>query len=283
MISGSILFQNLIANEYRRDWAAQKSFFTQLVWRFPDLQPGTMITISENPTRMGEENALSAATNWIYHTAPGLNLDYYVYFIPEKFYSDNPGLDPGATHKKGHLVGQFTASLDKSVVIYLDSRGCIRTLYPDIDKVNGKLSDFIRSQTILSHPDTVLRTSDKTGDNRLVATFGEMQETGWCWRYQKADLLAHLQSWDGIVEISRDLNPEDYSHDEQKLIVFITAYLKTGDESRAADLLQEIRFRDKALKQPFCLLAGQWGGLYSPESIFATTLSAKLDEAGCKP
>jgi hypothetical protein len=110
-----------------------------------------------------------------------------------------------------------------------------------------------------------------------------MQETGWCWRYQKADLLAHLQSWDGIVEISRDLNPEDYSHDEQKLIVFITAYLKTGDESRAADLLQEIRFRDKALKQPFCLLTKQWGGLYSPESIFATTLSAKLDEAGCKP
>lgn len=281
-VTGSIAFQNLVANEFRRDWAEQKSFFNQLVWRFPDLEPGTMVFLSQNPMRSGEENALSAATNWVYHTAPGLELDYYVYFIPGKYYSDNPDLKPGGKNTKGHLVGQFTASLEKSIVLNFDSRGCIRTLYPEIDNVNGKLSDFIRSQVTVSNPDRVLRSTRRTPENWLGRTYGESEKSGWCWRYQAADLLSRSQDWQGITALSPDLDPAEYNHDEQKLMVFITAWLQTGNSEKAERLLSTIKFSDKVFKQPFCRMIGGWDGLYREDSPFGKTLQTKREAAGCR-
>ncbi len=233
LISGSILFQNLVANEYRRDWSNLSSYFHQLTWRFPDLEPGTMLILSDNPMKYGEENSLSAATNWVYDTASGIDLDYYVYFIPGKYDSDIPPMQPGETKLKGHLVGQFNASYEKMVVLQFDQRGCIRTLYPDLDPTNGKYSEFIRRQTALSHPESVLRSDILSRNNQVNLTFGRLPETGWCWLYQRADLLAQTDKWEQIVSISANLNPAEYSHDEQKLMVFIRANLEIGDASKA--------------------------------------------------
>ncbi len=280
-VSGSILFQNLVANEYRRDWSNLSSFFHQLTWRFPDLEPGTMVILSDNPMKYGEENSLSAALNWIYNTAPGLDLDYYVYFLPGKYDNDIPPLQPGETKLKGHLVGQFNATYEKMVVLQFDQRGCVRTLYPDLDSSNGKYSEFIRRQTALSHPDSVLRSAVLAPYNKILTTFGNLPEEGWCWRYQQADLLAQSHDWQQIVNISTDLNPTDYSHDEQKLLVFIRAYLETGNTSKADTILREIKLTDKGFSRPFCLLSQNWEGLYLPGSGFAKTLMIKQIQAGC--
>ena len=101
-----------------------------------------MLILSDNPMKYGEENSLSAATNWVYDTASGIDLDYYVYFIPGKYDSDIPPMLPGETKLKGHLVGEFNASYEKMVVVEFDPRGCIRALYPNLDTTNGKYSRF---------------------------------------------------------------------------------------------------------------------------------------------
>ncbi len=281
-VSGSILFQNLVANEYRRDWSNQNFFFHQLTWRFPDLEPGTMVILSDNPMKYGEENSLSAALNWIYNTAPGLDLDYYVYFLPGKYDNDIPPLQPGETKLKGHLVGQFNASYEKMVVLQFDQRGCFRTLYPNLDSTNGKYSEFIRRQTALSHPESVLRSAVLAPYNKIRSTFGKPPEEGWCWRYQQADRLAQSQDWQQIVDSSTDIKPVEYSHDKQKLMVFIQAYLEIGDTAKAESILQEIQFVDNGFRRPFCLLSQAWKDLYLPESGFAQTLLIKQSQAGCK-
>ena len=51
---------------WREDWQLQKSFFWQMTWRIPDLQPGSILLSSDTPFEYSSDNSLTFPLNWIY-------------------------------------------------------------------------------------------------------------------------------------------------------------------------------------------------------------------------
>jgi len=75
IVGFSISHQFQTANNYRRDWATQKTLFWQMTWRMPNLQVGTTILSNDLPVTFYSDNSLTGPLNWIYGREPG-QMDY---------------------------------------------------------------------------------------------------------------------------------------------------------------------------------------------------------------
>lgn len=274
LIISSIGFQNLLGNNYRMDWQSQKAFFTQLYWRFGQIKPGTLFIFSESPTSEGEENSFSAEMNWIFSpTKADKNLDYYGYFIEEKFDQDNPGMLDGQPVLKGHHIGDFTASAEQIVTVYIDKRNCIRVLYPRYDTLRGQYNSFTRQMAAFSNPSAAEDKSEIMDDaitprEMLSSTFGAPAQPDWCQFYQQADMLRQKNDWSGIAEISDQINPLDFLQDWQKLTLFVEANARAGRSDRAAELLHEIDSQTPTDKTMYCAITSDWIDTLSPSGKF---------------
>ena len=135
--------QFTFANFFRQDWVLQRNFYWQLAWRMPGLKPGSTILADRLPSRNGEENAQSAAINYIFteNPEPG-HVDYYVYFIPERIDFIPELLETGRQLNIPHLIGTFTGSSDQVIGIHLDERNCIRLINPVLDSKKSELPPY---------------------------------------------------------------------------------------------------------------------------------------------
>lgn len=275
LLAGSIATQLLVANFFRMDWVKQEDFYRQMTWRFPGLEQGTMLLISRNPLDNGEENSIASALNWIYSPGNSEGVDYYGYFNPEKFQIDLGDIQPGEKVTRPHLVGSFTADMDKSVAVVLDSRNCMRVLYPGLDEYNSRLSDFLRKNIPYTNPEAVLAEQDPVTVESVRQVFGREPEQGWCWLYQRADMLGRSGKWEEIVKLADgNLTPEDYLNDWQKLTVFIEAYFRTGEWKKAGRLLDSIDDPLPGERNVFCRITGAWVDELQEDTEF----SKKVDQ-----
>ncbi len=282
LLAGAVSTQLLLANYFRMDWVRQKSFFHQLTWRFPGLEKGTVLLISRNPMTNGEENSISAGVDWVYSRGNPLSSDYYAYFNPDKFYIDLGEILPGEEITRGHLVGKFTANLDRSVTLYLDSRNCIRTLYPDLDIYNNRLNSFIRGYISESRPNDVLISADPETARNLKQVFGAQQQHDWCWLYQAADLASQTGRWEAIPGLADQyLDPDEYSHDWQKLMVFVEAYARNQEWQKAEDLLRGIPAPAPGDRKVYCKITLRWLDELELSPSLQEYLIEQRNEIGC--
>lgn len=259
LISSSIVYQVLIGNAYRMDWFKQKEVYTQLYWRFEGFTPGTLFSFSKSPSTEGEENSFSAAINWLFSKSEGKReLDYYGYFIPERFDYGTQGIFDGDPFTSGHLVGPFTATRDKIVAIEIDPRNCIRVLYPGLDESDPHLSDINRQTAQYSNPSAVQAEARLDTYDQLVKMFGPELEHGWCWMYQRADRMRQQGDWQGIAQLAQDIQPQEYARDWQKLALFVEAFAHIGNQNRAAELLQVMNSFPPEEKVVYCRMTTAW-------------------------
>lgn len=282
LVGSSISMQLLVGNSYRMDWQSQKAFYTQLYWRFGGIQSGTMFIVNQSPSSEGEENTLAAEINWFFSPKKsGPDIDYFAYFIPEHFASDNPGLLDGQQVYKGHHIGAFTASRDQIVAVYIDSRNCLRVLYPGIDTLNPRLNDFLVEMTPYSHPEAAITPEQADTAQLLTEMFGSQTEQGWCRLYQQADRMRVNQDWEGIAAISSQIDPADFNQDWQKLALFIEADARTGDMPGAARLLKEVSPVATKNRELFCKLSDPWLHELQPQGEFKDQLHLSRTRAQC--
>ena len=282
LLSSAITNQLLVANFFRMDWVRQESFFHQLTWRFPGLQPGTMVLISRNPLENGEENSISAAINWIYSTGNKTGVDFYAYFNPDKFNFDLGEIQPGKVVYQPHMVGGFTANLDRSVALYLDARNCIRVLYPGLDDRNSRLSDFMRANIPYTRPDEVLQPANAKTQRALKQVFGSEPEHDWCWLYQVADLSSRSGDWPAITTLADEyLHPDEYQNDWQKLLVFIEAYARQGEWGKAGKVFMNIGDLKPGERAVFCVVTRRWTDEINLDPGFEQLITDKRSNLNC--
>ena len=282
LLAGSISTQLLVANFFRMDWVKQEAFYRQMTWRFPGLEKGTMVLISRNPLDNGEENSIASALNWIYSPGNLDGVDYYGYFNPEKFAWDLGSIEPGQQVTQPHLVGSFTADLGKSVAVVLDSRNCMRVLYPGLDEHNSRLNDFMRQYIPYTHPDTVLTAPDPITAVNLKQVFGSEPEHGWCWLYQQADLLSRNGEWDEITKLADGyLDPDEYRNDWQKLTIFIEAHIRAGEWGKAERLLNQIDDPLPGERAVFCRITKSWLDVLQLDPDFSMIVTDRRVKMDC--
>jgi hypothetical protein len=242
-----------------------------------------MFVFNKPPSTEGEENSLSASLNWFFSTKKGeLQLDYYGYYIPERFAFDTEGVFGGTPKTRGHLIGSFTASQDKIVAIEVDPRNCIRVLYPGADEIDPHLTELQRFVAKYSNPIPTRKGIQPGAEDALQRMFGEPLVENWCAIYQQADFLHQYGYWQEITKLAEKINPLEYQKDWQKLTVFIEAYAQTGQNEQAAELLRDLHQFPPAEKKVYCEITQNWMDALQPDGDFLTELNAGRKLFKCK-
>lgn len=264
------------AHAFREDWRDQKTYFWQLTWRAPGLEPGTVVVSEDSPFRFTDDDALTFALNWLYDPdyEQG-NLDYAQVFL-----STRPGkLTAAGQPVEWRLLStNFDSTTDSMIVIQYDAASCLRILHPlyDADLPPGPLSvrmsdalddmgyPLIRQETSrilpLSNMNQVI-SNPKRPAIPPATIFGGEPAHQWCYFFEKADLARSVDDWNEVARLgdeafSLSLRPNNVS----EYLPFIEAYARLGRMKDAKQITLETARQMPVLRPALC---GVWQRVYS--------------------
>jgi hypothetical protein len=220
---------------YVRDWDVHHTFFWQMSWRIPAMEPNTAIVSNDLPVTYFSDNSLSGPLNWIY-ARPG-EMDQILYFISIRLNRGLPDLEPNLPIEQNYLAKTFHGNTSQLVVIDYTPPGCLRVLDPQIDPANRLLVPLLRDAAALSnmsliHEENAVKLPD--------SLFAPEPAHGWCYYFEKAELARQSENWDQVVELGDTaFKLEDHPNDPVERFVFIEGYAHTGDWERALKLSRE--------------------------------------------
>ena len=237
----ALAFQFLTGADYRQDWKYQQSFFWQLAWRAPDIQPGTILILNEIEWLHLTDNSLVAPVNWYYAPENDTDqLDYYVAFVPLR---TRPGslLDPlaaGHEIRADYLVANFEGSTDQALALLFDPPSCLRVLDPVYDRDYPQLPIGLKDAIPLSRPVSLIEPDANIQPAAIFAP--EPSHDNWCYYFQKADLARQEEDWDLVAEMGDvAFSLEESPNHATERLPFIEGYAMAGRWQDAEDLTRE--------------------------------------------
>ena len=252
MAAGS---QFLLSNDYRRDWEAHKNYFWQMSWRAPGLAADTLVFSNETLAYYAD-NSMAAALNWIYGTdqVPE-RLEYALFYPTNRLYGSLPSLEPNLPIQFNFLAGTFQGNTSQSAAFYYDPPGCVRLLDPEIDPINHMIpaDSLMREAAELSSTGVILEEASV----QLPRPYYPEPEHGWCYYFEKADLMRQEGDWQGVAEMGAiAFALDDHPNDPVERFVFIEGYAHTGDWANAVIQSMESYRVSKQILAP--LLCNLW-------------------------
>ncbi|MBN1231092.1 MAG: hypothetical protein JXA19_04440 [Anaerolineales bacterium] len=229
------------AIQYRDEWRLYQSFFEQLSWRIPDIEPGTAIITEELPVQFSSDNSLTSPLNWMY--LPGkegeTNLSLGLYYSSERLGTKIPDLIPHQDLDFDYRSFDFNSTTDQMILLTWSPPGCVRVLNPLYDQGYPYLSDTLQDNISLSNLDRIKGDPIDTGVF-LDQMFPDSEDKTWCYYFQKADLARQYGNWDEIVLLANQaFEQEEYVKNALERIPYIQGYAYTGLFDKAYALTLE--------------------------------------------
>jgi hypothetical protein len=231
-----------LANDYRREWNAQKAFFWQLVWRAPAIQPGTTILTAELPFVYYSDNSLTAPLNWTY--APQLavrQIPYLLYNIESRLGTSLEGFTLGQPIQEGYRVLSFSGSTSQAVAIYYSPPGCVKAVDPSQDTHTPQKPLYFSRVLPISNLG-LIQSGANPPARPPQAYFGAEPDPSWCYYFEKADLARQNGNWQEVTrlgDLAFQLNTRLYEVNAPELLPFIEGYADTGNWVKARELTLE--------------------------------------------
>jgi hypothetical protein len=235
--------QFLYDNAYRRDAGNQKNLFTQLSWRIPAMDPGTiLLTDKIEAIPHVSDLGLTAALNWVY--APDLKSHQLPYLL---LYADIrldtgqlSGLEPQQKVEIPYRTASFSGSTSNMIVFYVPEAGCIKVIDPGSPLTCAK--DFPAALLGAAYLSNLSRIEPSASPAVLPADlFGKETGISWCYFYQKAELSRQMEDWEQIVWLNQEAMNGGYTPaDPLERLPFVEAYLRTGRLDQAEQMLTEM-------------------------------------------
>jgi len=249
----AIGLQIQFAFSFRQDWKLQESYFWQLFWRAPSIQPGTAVLSDSTIFAYTSADHLTLPLNWIY--APDQKNGELPY--AQIFFAINTGspipLTTGAPLVKIKDVDSFHGSTDSALVVQFTPPSCLHVLNPKYDSdlplspPSGQsykaLSDA--SVPVLGRKDAMalplsrpsLITPSNVMPDVLSKLLGPEPSHGWCYYYEKADLARQQGDWSQVAKLGdQALNASYRPDDLSEYLPFIEAYARLNRWNDARQL-----------------------------------------------
>jgi hypothetical protein len=223
-------------NLYREEWKRQQSFFDQLSWRIPGLQPATALLTVELPMEHYTDNSLTAPLNWMYATGSTRpELPYYLAYLDLRTDPELLGIGD-ETIRKTYRDSVFVGNSQDVVLVYYDPPGCLRVLDPSIDQNYPQLPELLADQLYRSNLDRIVTE----GNSNALPYWTSSGTKSWCYYYETADLARQVKDWWRVVDLG-DLvfALDDAPNHSAEYVVFILGYAITGDVDEAVRLTEE--------------------------------------------
>lgn len=212
LIGLALVFHIDISYDHSKLWSDQTSFFWQLHWRAPYLEPQTAI-LSEYeffPNQGGFST--SAALNLLYpQPKDSEHLAYWFYGMRPRFVA-SASKPLGIYLKTQFRTLTYIGETPNSLIIYFDPNraNCMWVLGPD-DQYNPDLSDFTKQMLPASNLERI-KAEPITPGYPPTELFGSEPEHSWCYLYQKADWARQMQDWSQIVELADEARSQQGHH-----------------------------------------------------------------------
>jgi hypothetical protein len=246
--------QFLASNDYRRDWAAHKNYFWQMSWRAPGLAADTLV-FSNEALAYYADNSMAAALNWIYGGEQNPDrLEYALFYPTNRLGGSLPSLEAEIPIQFNFLAGTFQGNTSQSAAFYYDPPGCVRLLDPEIDTVNHLIpaDSLMREAAVLSSTSVILQEARVQMPNPYYPE----PEHGWCYYFEKADLMRQAEDWQAVVDLGAvAFSLDDHPNDPFERFVFIEGYAHTGDWDNAGKYsMESYKVSREILAPPLCKL-----------------------------
>ena len=232
--------QFLVGMTYRQDWSFQKSFFWQLAWRIPGLEPGTTLMTPGLPFVYVTDNSLTAPLNWLYSPESGsLELPYVMLNLDARLGLVLDHLEPNQSFRVPYRLAEFNGSTSQVVVMYYDPPRCLKVFDSQKDALWPNRPVLLTSEAIeLSNPDWIV-TDASPAAQPPIHLFGPEPEHDWCYYFEKADLARQAGDWEMVVSLGEkalQLNKDFVKETAPELAPYIEGNARSGRWERAVEL-----------------------------------------------
>lgn len=248
--------QALWAEDYRHDWATQKSMFWQMFWRAPGIAPNTIVLLNEGALPYYADNSLIGAVNWIYDPMNrSAVMDYVLFYPTSRVGGTLPSLDAGQPIAYDFISEVFSGTTSQILAFYYQPPGCLRLLDPSFDSVNHLIPEasMMREAAALSSSGWILPADGA----RMPQIYGPEPAHGWCYYFERAGLEAQRGDWRAVADLGDEaFRLDDHPNDPVERFVFIEGYAHTNDWQRAVELSNESYLVSRAYLGP--LLCRVW-------------------------
>ncbi len=192
----SISYQIQLGNEFRKDYLRQKSFYTQLSWRIPELEPGSVIYSPGIPAGKEADYSIAMGLNLLYSSQINEHLDYW-FLVPRYASPESLVKNPGQPIEQGLRIFSFTGSGDKIVSVQLPDQGClwvINKYYALSPKEN--IADYAKfsNESLITIP----QNREKT----LIESIIDLSpQNTWCYYFEKIDLARSKGDYSQAIDL----------------------------------------------------------------------------------
>jgi hypothetical protein len=274
VLSGLAVFSHLhIADNFRAAWNNQRSFYWQLYWRIPALQPGTaLLSDSEVILGAGDYSTISGV-NLIYaREFNARNFPYWFFNMSQRF---NPqmkrllsGRSIGRTFRSWHFEG------DPNAVLLVNNSvdSCMQILSPDQPQ-NHPPSSLLSMVLPLVNFDRIV-PQPNTPSIPPAEIFGREPGHTWCYYYQKASTAHQAGDWGEVIALLKEADQQGYEPvNKSEWLLFVDAYRRMEDFPAAEELTNRINTRDPRLTSMLC---AYWSSQGSLPADFSESISQML-------
>ena len=276
-------FQFQVANDFRRDWSVQQSFFWQMTWRMPALAPGTTLVSNELDIH-NTDNSTVAPVNWIF--APDNHSDQlaYMYYYPTiRLETGLQDFASGQPIEQSYLAATFNGSTEQIVPLVYDPPGCLRVLDSELEPDNIMVPALMRTAAEHSDITKIILMADEADAARPpAAIFGPEPEHRWCYYFQKADLARQMGDWEQIAQLGAEaFRLGDYPNDPAERLVFIEGFAHVENWPQALDLTYTSHEITDLMQPLLCTLWGRIDDDMPASPGKQEALDAVQTELGC--
>jgi hypothetical protein len=234
-------------NMFRKIWMEQRWFYQQLLWRAPDIKPGTAIFATGNALPLMHDLGTTYAINTIYNRPPTDKGDIAYWFISAK---DEASLAPKTLLKKYYNSFLFKPKNIIMISYSPDENRCMWVLSPEMQSLSTSLIDPLP----INGESAYKRISpDSFDDSVFKQIFGSMPPENWCYYFQKADLAAQQKDWKTVILLwdeakMKMLEPSNGI----EYLPFVRASLSMDDWQTAFQLTRLANKRTEGIDFAFC-------------------------------
>jgi hypothetical protein len=274
MIGLSVGYHLQNANEFRRDWIKAQDIVQQIVWRMPEVAPGTTIMSSELPLKYYTSETISAMLNWIYapeNNSSSMDLGFYYPRESKSLFASTSN-----TFSRNHWSSEFNGKLDQLLVIHYVDGGCIQVLEDDLYLETMFLPEEISALIPNSSFEWIKIGADENEVQMPENIYTDEMKKDWCYYFEKADLARQLGAWDDVVQFGNEARQQGFSPNMPlEWIIFLKGAGQTEDWEDAKWISQEIlSFKPEFLPFRLCTI---WQNLIT-ETSDSTQKSEAISE-----
>ena len=241
LVAISAGLQIRIAGDYSRIWQDQQSFYWQLLWRAPYIEPDTALVSEDTILEHQELFSTASAINHLYpQRGTDGKLAYWMYRLRPTFDSIDANDNPSFNTR--HRMYQFSSSLNNSLVIQYEPQiaSCLWVL-STVDEYNPQVPAIVQQAAMHSNLDRIeIQPHNESGFPPLEM-IGDEPAHNWCYLYQKAELAVQDRQWRDVLDLMNRANemgyiPGDGITHPREWLPMVRALIMNGQLQKAGEI-----------------------------------------------